>query len=119
MKNNHIIVHSSVALFIGFFALVLADLVPFWMPMMGEMVALLIVTVLLCIWVGLIMFEKVHDEREALLRHQSGRIAYIAGISVLLVALLIQGFGHAIDPWIPITLAVMVVVKQLSRLYLE
>jgi uncharacterized membrane protein (UPF0182 family) len=119
MKNKQIIIHSIVATLIGFFALVLADLVPFWMPMMGEMVALLLVTVLLCVWVGLVLFENVHDEREAQLRHQSGRIAYTAGISVLLAALLVQGFAHAIDPWVPVTLAVMVVAKQLSRLYLE
>ncbi len=119
MKNKTIIIHSSVALLISFFALALADLVPFWMPMMGEMTALLIVTVLLCVWVGLILFETVHDEREAGLRHQSGRVAYLTGISVLLLALLIQGFSHAIDPWIPVTLAVMVVAKQLTRLYLE
>jgi hypothetical protein len=89
------------------------------MPMMGEMTALLLVTALLIVWVGFILFETVHDEREAMLRHQSGRFAYLAGISVLLCALLIQGFAHAIDPWIPVTLAVMVVVKQVTRLYLE
>ncbi len=45
-----------------FFLLVLADLVPFWMPMMGEMVALLIVTVLMLAWAGFVMQEKVQDE---------------------------------------------------------
>ncbi|MFM2381930.1 MAG: hypothetical protein RLZZ76_697 [Candidatus Parcubacteria bacterium] len=119
MKNKTIIVHSSVALLISFFALVLADLVPFWMPMMGEMVTLLIATVLLFVWMGFVLFETAHDEREAGLRHQSGRVAYLAGISVLLLALIVQGFAHSIDPWIPITLAVMVVAKQLTRLYLE
>jgi uncharacterized membrane protein (UPF0182 family) len=118
MKNN-VFVHTAVALLISFFALVLADLIPFWMPMMGEMTALLLVTALLIVWVGFILFETVHDEREAMLRHQSGRFAYLAGISVLLCALLMQGFAHAIDPWIPVTLAVMVVVKQATRLYLE
>jgi uncharacterized membrane protein (UPF0182 family) len=117
MKNKTIIANSIVALLISFFALVLADLIPFWMPMMGEMTALLLVTALLIVWVGFILFETVHDEREAMLRHQSGRFAYLAGISVC--ALLMQGFAHAIDPWIPVTLAVMVVVKQVTRLYLE
>jgi phosphoglycerol transferase MdoB-like AlkP superfamily enzyme len=118
MKNN-VFIHTAIALLISFFALVLADLIPFWMPMMGEMTVLLIATVLLIVWVGFILFETVHDEREAMLRHQSGRFAYLAGISVLLCALVVQGFAHAIDPWIPVTLAVMVVVKQAVRLYLE
>jgi hypothetical protein len=119
MKNKTIIIHSVVALLIVFCALVLADLVPFWMPMMGEMVVLTLVTVLLCVWVGLILFETAHDEREASLKHQSARFAYLAGIVMLLVALLTQAFEHEVDPWVPLTLALMVVVKQVSRLYLE
>ncbi len=119
MKNNKIIIHTAVAALISFFALALADLIPFWMPMMGEMIALLIATVLIFIWMGFIMFEHAADEREATLKYQSGRFAYLAGIAMLLAALLVQGFAHAIDPWVPTTLAVMVVVKQLSRLYLE
>jgi hypothetical protein len=119
MKNKTIVLHSTVALLISFFALVLADLIPFWMPMMGQMTALLLATALLIVWVGFVLFETVHDEREAMLRHQSGRFAYLAGITVLLCALLVQGFAHAIDPWIPVALAAMVVVKQVTRLYLE
>jgi hypothetical protein len=119
MKNNKIVVHTAVAVLISFFALTLADLVPFWMPMMGEMVVLLIATVLICIWMGFILFERAADEREAVLKYQSGRFAYLAGIFILLVALIVQGFSHSIDPWVPITLAAMVVVKQLTRLYLE
>ncbi len=118
MKNK-VLIHSVVALLISFFALVLADLVPFWMPMMGEMTALLFVTVLIFVWMGFLLFETAHDEREAALKHQSGRAAYLSGLAVLLFALLVQGFAHAIDPWIPVTLAVMVVVKQVTRLYLE
>ena len=119
MKNNEIIIHSAVALLISFFALALADLIPFWMPMMGEMMALLLVTVLLFVWMGFVLFETVHDEREAELRHKSGRMAYLAGLAILLTALLVQGFAHAVDPWVPVTLAVMVVVKQVSRIYFE
>ncbi len=107
------------ALLISFFALALADLIPFWMPMMGEMIALLFVTVLLLVWMGFILFEHASDEREAVLKYQSGRMAYLAGLAILLIALVTQGFAHSIDPWIPVTLAVMVVVKQLSRIYLE
>jgi uncharacterized membrane protein (UPF0182 family) len=119
MKNSTLIIPTVVALLIGFFAFALADLIPFWMPMMGEMVALVIVTVLLMVWMGFIMFEHTADEREAVLKYQSGRLAYLAGLSVLLIALLVQGFTHAIDPFVPLALAVMVIVKQLSRLYLE
>lgn len=116
---NKTIIHSAVAALIAFFLLVLADLVPFWMPMMGEMVALLIVTVLMLVWAGFIMSETAADEREVQLKIQSGRLAYLAGLGVLTIALISQGMAHAIDPWVPVALAVMVVVKLAARLYLE
>ncbi len=110
---------TSLAVLITFFLLVLADLVPFWMPMMGEMLVLLIVTVLLMVWAGLIVSETAHDEREVHIKTQSGRFAYVAGLLVLLTALVVQGFAHAIDPWILVSLAAMVTAKLFARLYLE
>ncbi len=116
--TNHLL-QIVLALLISFFLFVLADLVPFWMPMMGEMVALVFGTVLLLAWAGFILAERAADEREVQLKVQSGRAAYLAGLGVLTVALVVQGLAHAIDPWIPLALATMVVVKLGSRLYLE
>lgn len=117
MNKNYL--HIIVAAVLAFFLLALADLVPFWMPMMGEMIALLLVVILLLVWAGFVMQETAHDEREVLLKMKSGRVAYLSGLGVLMVALIVQGFAHAIDPWIAIALAVMVVSKLASRLYLE
>lgn len=111
--------HIGVGLVLTFFLLTLADLVPFWMPMMGEMIALLIVVILLLMWAGFVLQEQAQDEREVLLKMKSGRVAYLSGLGVLLVALVVQGFAHAIDPWIAISLAVMVLAKLLTRVYLE
>jgi hypothetical protein len=36
-----------------------------------------------------------------------------------MLALIVQGMNHAIDPWIAIALAVMVVAKLITRLYEE
>ena len=113
------IIHTGIALVVIFFLVVLADLVPFWMPMMGEMVVLLIVTVCLLVWVAFIFAERAADEREVVLVMKSGRVAYVAGLLVLLLALILQVFSHAVDPWVPITLAVMVGSKVISRLYFE
>jgi hypothetical protein len=106
-------------LIIGFFLLVLGDFVPFWMPMMGEMVALTVVTVLLLIWAGLVVAEVAADEREVHVTMLSGRLAYVAGLLTLATALVVQGLSHTIDPWIPVTLAVMVGAKLLGRLYFD
>ncbi len=110
---------TALALIITFCLLALADFIPFWMPMMGEMVALVVVTVLLLIWAGLIVSESANDEREVYIKSQSGRIAYVAGLLVLMIALVTQGLAHTIDPWIPVVLAVMVSTKLLTRLYLD
>lgn len=111
--------HIIVALVLAFFLLVLADLVPFWMPMMGELMALLLVVVLLIVWAGFVLKEVAHDEREVLLKMKAGRVAYLSGLGVLTLGLVVQGIGEVIDPWIAIALAVMVISKLLTRLYLE
>ena len=111
--------HILVAVVLAFFLLTLADLVPFWMPMMGEMMVLLLVVILLLVWAGFVMQETAHDEREVLLKMKSGRVAYLSGLGVLMLALVMQGIQHAIDPWIAVTLAVMVITKLVTRLYEE
>lgn len=95
----------------------LADLIPFWMPDMAEMAALTVVSVLLLVWVGFVMYEKGGDERELVHRMNAGRVAYLSGIGVLTLALIVQGLNHAIDPWVAVTLGVMVVSKLGVRLY--
>ena len=117
MNKNYF--HIAVAAILAFFLLTLADLVPFWMPMMGEMMMLLLVVVLLLVWAGFVMQETAHDEREVLLKMKSGRVAYLSGLGVLMVALVVQGMSHAIDPWIAIALAVMVITKLFTRLFEE
>lgn len=112
---NKTYLHIVVGVILSFLLLALADLIPFWMPMMGEMLALLIVVVLLLVWVGFVLQEKPHDERELLLTMKSGRVAYLAGFGVLMVALIVQCLQHAIDPWIAVALSVMVLSKLFVR----
>lgn len=117
MTDKHL--HIIVGIVLTFFLLTLADFVPFWMPMMGEMIALLIVVLLMIVWVAFIIKEKTTDEREVALKLRSTRIAYLSGLAVLMAALITQGLSHAIDPWVAVAVAVMVVVKLYTRLYLE
>ena len=117
--NKQAILPIVIASLLCFLLLVVADLVPFWMPMMGELVALVIVVVLLLGWAAFILFEATHDEREVVIQMRSGRIAYLCGIGFLGTALVVQSLMHAVDPWIAGALAVMVVAKLLTRLYLD
>ncbi len=116
---NKTYIQIIVACTLIFFLAVLADLVPFWMPMMGQMTALVLVTSLLLLWAGFVIQEKAHDERETVLKMKAGRVSYLLGLGVLMIALVVQGMAHNIDPWIILALAVMVVSKLLTRLYLE
>ena len=117
MKNNlfHIVTAGILVLFL----VLLVDPFMLWMPPMAAMGVLLSTAVLLCIWAGFIMYEKVADERESLHRMHAGRFAYLAGIAILTLALVVQGFSHHIDPWIALTLGVMVIVKLGARMFTE
>lgn len=97
----------------------LSDPFMLWMPAEAQMAALLGAAVLACVWAGFVMYERSHDEREALHKMHAGRIAYLSGIAVLTVALIVQGFNHAIDPWISAALGAMVVSKLMARFYTE
>lgn len=95
----------------------LSDPFMYWMPPKMAMLVLVGVTVLLCVWFGFVAGEKVADEREAMHRMLAGRIAYLSGIAVLTVALLVQGLAHHIDPWIAGALGAMVIAKLATHLY--
>lgn len=105
---------------VGTLAIVLFTLVdPFmyWMPSMVQMVALTIAAALLAIFTGLMLKENGGDEREIMHRMHAGRVGYLSGIITLTLVLLFQGFTYTIDPWIPLTLALMVLAKICSRVY--
>ena len=95
----------------------LTDPFMYWMPIATQMIALTIATALVCFWAGFIIREGAGDERETVLRMHAGRAAFLSGVIVLTLALVIQGLAHAIDPWIPAALAVMVFAKLSARWY--
>lgn len=112
-KTIQIVVACAVVVFLG----LLTDPFMLWMPPMAGMVFLLCATVLLCVWGGFVMKEKAHDEREVVHRMHAGRTAYLSGIAILTVALVVQGLAHHIDPWIALALGVMVIAKLASHFY--
>jgi len=97
----------------------LSDPFMLWMPMGAQLTVLLGAAVLVCVWTGFVLYERANDEREALHTMHAGRVAYLSGIAVLTLALIVQGLNHAIDPWISAALGTMVVAKLAARLYAE
>ena len=45
------------------------------------------------------------------------RNAFLAGAAVLTLGIVIQGYTHAVDPWLVIALIVMIVVKIGTRIW--
>lgn len=115
MANKLFHIGTAVVL-VGLLTL-LSDPFMLWMPDLAQMMVLLGAAILACVWAGFVMYEHTVDERDALHRMNAGRMAYLSGIAVLTVALVVQGFAHDIDPWVSIALGVMVLVKLGSRFY--
>ena len=65
------------------------------------------------VFAGLFWQEKAADEREGQLIDRGGRFAYLTGMSVLVIGLVVQSFDHAVDSWLVLTIAVMIISKHL------
>jgi hypothetical protein len=88
-----------------------------WMPTMLQTTALVVVAALVIAYAGLVLAERGGDEREVAHRAAAGRAGFIVGIFVLTTALLVEGFEHAIDPWIATALSAMIVAKASARYF--
>jgi hypothetical protein len=114
--NN--IFQIGLAVVFALLLVLLADPFMYWMPEAGTMIVLLLAAILACVWMGFVAYERTEDERDALHRMHAGRIAYLSGVAVLTLALLVQGLGHAVDPWISLALGLMISVKIAARYYM-
>lgn len=117
MKSNLINIFLAVVLVV--LLVLLTDPFMFFMPSMVAMTVLFIAVVIIGVWTGFIVREEARDEREAINRMHSGRVAYLSGLAILTLALIVQGFQHHVDPWVAAALGVMVVSKMLARFYFD
>lgn len=69
------------------------------------------------IFAAFILKETSSDERETLHIMRASRISYLVGVAILLVGIVVQTFNHAVDPWLVISLAGMLLSKIISRVY--
>jgi hypothetical protein len=72
---------------------------------------------LFAVFASFILRESIADERDALHRTLAGRNAFLAGAGVLTLAIVMQGYTHSVDPWLVVTLVVMIMVKILTRIW--
>lgn len=98
-------------------AILLLNPFHFWMPDMMVMGMLVIALVLFGVFASFILRERIVDERDILHRTLAGRNAFIAGSAVLMLGIIVQGYSHSVDPFLVVTLIVMIVVKIGTRIW--
>ncbi len=98
-------------------AILLLNPFHFWMPDMMVMGMLAVLLVLFAIFASFILKERAFDERDDMNRSLAGRNAFLAGSAILMIAIIIQGYKHSIDPWLVIALIVMIIVKIATRFW--
>lgn len=91
----------------------------YWMPPAAGMLALVIAAGCIALFAGLVVRERGGDERDLANRSFAGRAAYLAGILVLTVALVVKGMNHTLDLWVPLALGVMIVAKVFAHRYAD
>lgn len=115
MKNN--IKETIVTLGLIVIAVLLLNPFHFWMPDMMVMSMLAIALVLFAIFASFVLREKSIDERDDQHRTLAGRNAFLAGSATLILGIIVQGYSHAVDPWLVVALIVMVVTKIGTRMW--
>jgi len=97
-------------------AILLLNPMDFWMPNILVMCMLAFALALFALFAGFILKEKAFDERDVINRSLAGRNAFLTGSAVLMLGIVWQGYSHTVDPWLVVSLVVMIVVKIGTRL---
>ncbi len=117
MQKEHL--KSEIIISGAFIVLLALFLNPFglWMPSQVVYMMLAGLVIVFAMFVSFLWKERVQDEREELHIHMAGRIGYIAGISVLVLAITVESITSHPDPWLIIVLGAMVLGKIVGLLY--
>lgn len=115
MKNNIKEIIVTIALVV--LAVLLLNPFHFWMPNMIVICMLVAILALFALFASFILREKTSDERDEQHRTLAGRNAFLAGSGILTLGIVVQGYSHSVDPWLVVTLIVMVVVKIGTRIW--
>jgi len=90
----------------------------FWMPMGMQIAALSLLVVFFGAYAIYGLRERGGDEREIALLHKSDRVAFFAGATVLLIAIIYESVVHHMSaPWVVFALFAMVTAKAVAYMY--
>ncbi len=116
MNNN---MYKEALVTVGLIGLAVLLLNPFhfWMPDMMVMSMLASTLGLFAVFASFVLRENKFDEREEGHRALAGRNAYLVGAGLLTLGIVVQGYTHAVDPWLVVILIAMIVVKIVTRVW--
>lgn len=109
----------SKEIIVSFLLVVLAILLlnpfHFWMPSIAVICMLVATLILFGIFASFILREKITDERDSFHRTLAGRNAFLAGSGIAMLGIIMQAYGHTVDPWLVVVLIAMIMVKFYTR----
>ncbi len=116
---NKIKENKEIVLAIILLVLLLSVLDPahWFMPSMLEMIILIILVLVFSVFASFIWREHKGDERDLLHRLLAGHLAFLFGMGVLLLGIVIQSVQHNLDQWLVVTLGIMILAKIFGLIY--
>jgi hypothetical protein len=85
-------------------------------PLMETAILVLIGTFVV-LFIGFVWKEYSRDEREKLHKYIASRFAYLAGILILTLGVILQTIQNHLDIWLVISLCVMLLLKMVGIIY--
>lgn len=113
MRNN--VKETVVTAVMIALAVLLLNPFHFWMPDMVVLCMLAFALALFGLFASFILREESVDEREDQHKALAGRNAFLVGSGILMLGIVVEGYTHAVDPWLVIALIGMVMVKLATR----
>ncbi len=115
MKNN--LKETIITICLVLVAILFLNPFHFWMPDVFVMCMLVVALILFGIFTSFVLREKVFDERDSVHRALAGRNSFLVGSAVLMLAILVQEYNEALDPWIVFVFIAMIVTKIITRVW--
>lgn len=116
LKNNFI---GEAIISVVLIALLLFFLNPLELMMPKSMHAIMVplLLVLFIAFTGVLWKETSGDERDNLHKFIASRFAYFAAVATLIIGIVMESFQKAIDPWLIITICVVLLAKIAGLIY--
>ena len=115
MKNN--ITETLVTIALITLAVILLNPFHFWMPDMMHTGMMATALLIFGIFASFVLREKSIDERDDLHRALAGRNAFLAGATIIILGIVVQGYWRSVDTWLVVALTAMIVTKVATRIW--